>query len=231
MFGAIRSIVSASSFEGIAPIVTSPAPLAWGLKKLGKAIREAIGWDSPTDVFDPSISPDHQLKSNPREWSHNEHGYLVDALYYSFDDDTIIDDFAQSGEGNCALVATIKAAMCKFGNRLFRKVKSPRKNEVEFLVKLRDGESVRFGKKELALTRDSAGLTGGDSPTKAFAIFCYAVAAARRAQLMPALNLEDGMIHGWLSEEERLIAPLPISVPVTHPVIVLTILEWATSFE
>lgn len=206
MIGLIRSIVSPLSYQSVAPISVGPTPIALGLCKLGKAIKQAIGWSDHLDVYEPTRSvrqdpvPDIQLRTEP-EWSYHENGYLLDALHFGFDKNNLIDDFAQSGEGNCALVATIKAAMCKFGRRLFRSVKKP--SYGQYRVRLRDGEEVAFAEDALALARDSAGLKGDDGPSKAFAIFVYTVAAARRAQLMPAIDFDSGFLEGWLTEKER----------------------------
>ena len=181
-----------------------------GLTKLGEALKEMWSWGSDQDVYDPEeahrrvdespIRWEPEVGSKP-VWSDEDEDQLADAFMFPLDTHTLIDAFAQSTEGNCALVATIKAAMRKFGNRLFRSIRMPTYGK--YLVGLRDGSEVSFGYDELALTRESAGLSGENSPVKAFATFAFTVATARRAQLMPAVDLKLGLVDGWLSDEER----------------------------
>lgn len=208
MLGIIKLV--ASPYQSLAPIVSNPAPLALGLTKLGEALRDMWSWGSDQDVYDPEeplqrvdkgpIQWEPEVGSKP-VWGQDDEDHLADAFMFPLDTDSLIDDFAQSTEGNCALVATIKAAMRKFGNRLFRSVRMPA--VAKYQVGLRDGSEVKFGYDELALTRESAGLSGKNSPVKAFATFAFTVAAARRAQLMPAVDFKLGMVNGWLSDQER----------------------------
>ena len=190
---------------GIAPIMENPVPLKWGLARLGKALKEALGWSEPEDVYDPrplNFEGDGPVVgSPPPEWNPTEARHLFDAFLFPLKTDSLIDDFAQSSEGNCALVATIKAAMKKFGAGVFRSVKMPA--HAQYRVQLKDGAEVQITDEQLAMTREAAGLRGESSEVKSFAIFAYAVAAARRAQMMPAVDLEAGFVDGWLTENER----------------------------
>lgn len=196
-----------SPYQGIAPIISRPLPIPLALARLGKALREVCSWKKPEDVYDPTrnfetghLGPELVVGAAP-EWSGQEHRHLMEAFVLPLDTESLFADFAQTDEGNCALVATVKAAMRKFGSRLFPSVKMPGKDR--FRVRLRDGAEVTLEREELALTRESSRLKGPDSPTKAFAIFSYAVAAARRAQLTPAVDFKAGLVEGWLSERER----------------------------
>ncbi len=202
MLRALRLL--SAPYQGIAPIVARPTPLSLGLAKLGRALKQT--WASCTqDVFDPGR---HQEPLPlPRDlpvaghWSDREQRYVVEALVLPFDSSKLFDGFAQSEQGNCALVATMKGAMKKFGNRLFSEVGMGRGGR--WHVGLRDGASVSVGREELAMTKEKAKLRGPDSPLMSYAVLAYAVAAARRAQLTPAVDFQVGLVDGWLEPLER----------------------------
>lgn len=191
-----KLFLRSAPYQGMAPILARALPL--GLTKVAQVLRE--WWRPKRRVFDPS---NHFLPIDlaPQEWSEQEESHLLDAFLDPLETQSLVADFAQTREGNCALVATIKAAMRTFGNRLFASI--TRKADGGFQVRLRDGEEVSLDPEDLARARDSAKLKGPDSPTKAFGLFAYAVAAARRAQLMPAVDLKLGFSQGWLSDRER----------------------------
>lgn len=198
-----------SSYRGIAPITTQPMPLPVGLAKIGKAFKTLCAWALPEDVYDPRRDATDRYQNladpikseSPPEWSSEEREHLYDALVFPLDTDSLFEDFSQRDEGNCALVATLKAAIRRYGKKLFHSVKVPERGH--YVIALRDGSSVALDEQHLALTRSASGLAGPDSPTKAFATLAYAVAAARRAQLTPAVDLEAGLVDGWMTEKER----------------------------
>ncbi|MGE0492313.1 MAG: hypothetical protein AB7S38_24080 [Vulcanimicrobiota bacterium] len=183
-------------YQGIAPILTGGSP--WGLARVARALREACRWNRGPDVYSPQFAWDGRVFAP--DWSEQEDRLLAEAFQLPLETDALVVDFAQTSQGNCALVATVKAAMKVFGRKLFKSVK---RLEDGFRVTLRDGAVVSLTEEEVALARDSACLKGAASPTKTFAIFAYAVAAARRAQLMPAADLKMGLVEGWLSEHQR----------------------------
>ncbi len=84
----------------------------------------------------------------------------------------IFNDFGQTSEGNCATVAVVKAALDKYGTKMFSSVQ---KQGDGFAVKQQDGKSVNITSAELKKAAQSAKLKGKPSAAKSMAVLAYAV--------------------------------------------------------
>lgn len=84
----------------------------------------------------------------------------------------IFNDFGQTSEGNCATVAVVKAALDKYGTKMFNSVQ---KQGDGFQVQQQDGKSVNITSAELKKAAQSAKLKGKPSAAKSMAVLAYAV--------------------------------------------------------
>ncbi|MCE7869385.1 hypothetical protein DYH09_03295 [bacterium CPR1] len=87
--------------------------------------------------------------------------------------------WGQGAEGNCAAVATIKAATDAYGDQLFRQV--TRLPDGGYRITMQDGVTVEVSGQELSMARQQSNFTGS-GPGLEQATVAYA-AMARRAQL------------------------------------------------
>ncbi len=85
----------------------------------------------------------------------------------------------QGSEGNCATVATIKAAMDRYDDKVFDEVNRT-DNGVQ--VRLQSGDLVNLSNSELATARQLSSFRGSDPEALNYANLCYAVAAKRAQQ-------------------------------------------------
>lgn len=95
--------------------------------------------------------------------------------------DDLIGKWRQSSEGNCVAVATIKAAMHKWGNRVFDSMKQS--EDGGYNLRMRDGTRMQLSPNELATARNmsrfkSDGTKDGDA-ARDYANVCYAAMAKR----------------------------------------------------
>jgi len=84
----------------------------------------------------------------------------------------IFNDFGQTSEGNCATVAVVKAALDKYGTKMFNSVQ---KQGDGFQVQQQDGKSVNITSAELKKAAQAAKLKGKPSAAKSMAVLAYAV--------------------------------------------------------
>ncbi len=96
----------------------------------------------------------------------------------SGDFDKLAKDFGQTSEGNCASVAVIKAALDKYGTKVFNTVT---KNGGGFQVGLQDGKTVTVTREELAQAAKAAKFKGSPNAAKSMAVLMYAVIAKQAA--------------------------------------------------
>lgn len=96
----------------------------------------------------------------------------------SGDFDKLAKDFGQTSEGNCASVAVIKAALDKYGTKVFNTVT---KNGGGFQVGLQDGKTVNVTREELAQAAKAARFKGAPNAAKSMAVLMYAVIAKQAA--------------------------------------------------
>lgn len=90
----------------------------------------------------------------------------------------IAQDFGQTTEGNCASVACIKAALDKYGTKVFTTVQ---KSGDGYQVQLQDGKSVSVSRAELAQAAQAAKFKGKPNEAKSMAVLMYAVIAKQAA--------------------------------------------------
>jgi len=94
--------------------------------------------------------------------------------------DDLIDTFYQGDRGNCATVATIKAAMDVYGSDVFESIQeTPRGG---YQVTMQDGVTVTLSPAEMKIAEKMADLEGLEGEEKEYALLCYA-AMAERAQM------------------------------------------------
>jgi len=92
--------------------------------------------------------------------------------------DKLAKDFGQTSEGNCASVAVIKAALDKYGTKVFSSVQ---KSGGGYAVQLQDGKSVNVTREELAQAAKAAKFKGKPNAAKSMAVLMYAVIAKQAA--------------------------------------------------
>jgi hypothetical protein len=108
--------------------------------------------------------------------------------------------FYQTSEGNCVVVAGIKAGMSAFGTEgIFESVE---KTDSGAIVKLRDGTEVRISNEDIELAKQESKIKGKDGDLIDEAVFAYAVAARNLADsqhdgdIKAAFkDMQDGMKH------------------------------------
>jgi len=88
----------------------------------------------------------------------------------------LIGSWRQGAEGNCVSVATIKAAMNKYGDKVFKNTQ--RTQDGGYNVTLQDGRQVSVSANELALCNRMNRFVGS-GPERSYANLCYAVMAKR----------------------------------------------------
>lgn len=91
----------------------------------------------------------------------------------------LISSWRQTSEGNCVSVATIKAAMHKWGNKVFLDQKAAADGGMD--LTLRDGHRMHLTPTELETARRLSRFRGADPQALEYANLCYA-AIAKRAQ-------------------------------------------------
>jgi hypothetical protein len=89
----------------------------------------------------------------------------------------LITSWRQGREGNCASVAVIKAAMHKWGNKVFADQKLA--SDGGFDVRMRDGKQIHVSPQELAAARRMSHFVGRDSKAFDYANLVYASMAKR----------------------------------------------------
>lgn len=89
----------------------------------------------------------------------------------------LISSWRQTSEGNCVTVATIKAAMHKWGNKVFLDQKPAADGGMD--LTLRDGHRMHLSPSELATARRLSQFRGRDQQALDYANLCYAAVAKR----------------------------------------------------
>lgn len=92
----------------------------------------------------------------------------------------LIGSWRQTSEGNCVSVATIKAAMHKWGNKVFLDQKPAADGGVD--LTLRDGHRMHLSPQELGIARQLSRFRGRDPQAVEYANLCYAAIAKRALQ-------------------------------------------------
>lgn len=92
----------------------------------------------------------------------------------------LISSWRQTSEGNCVSVATIKAAMHKWGNKVFLDQKAAADGGVD--LTLRDGHRMHLSPTELETARRLSRFSGRDQQALDYANLCYAAIAKRALQ-------------------------------------------------
>lgn len=105
---------------------------------------------------------------------------LDGALAGDKDFDQLFGQFGQGTEGNCAAIASIKAAMDVYDNKVFDQVQKG--EDGSYTIKMQDGKEVKISAAELGQAAVASNLDGPDSEAKSFAIMAYA-AMAKRAEM------------------------------------------------
>ncbi len=106
---------------------------------------------------------------------------MLDAsLQGNKDFDNVFGQFGQGTEGNCAAVASIKAAMDVYDNKVFDSV--TKGEDGGYTIKMQDGKEVKVSAGELGMAAKASNFNGPDSEAKSYAIMSYA-AMAKRAQM------------------------------------------------
>jgi hypothetical protein len=94
--------------------------------------------------------------------------------------ENLIDSFSQGSKGNCASVATIKAAMDTYGDDVFQSVSQTPNGGYQ--VTMQDGVQVSISPAEMKIAERMADFEGMEGEEKDYALLCYA-AMAERAQM------------------------------------------------
>ncbi|MDQ7825769.1 MAG: hypothetical protein RDV48_23410 [Candidatus Eremiobacteraeota bacterium] len=92
----------------------------------------------------------------------------------------LISAFSQGSKGNCASVATIKAAMDAYGDEVFQSVTQNPDGSTEVVMK--DGTEVSISAKEMKIAEQMADFEGMEGEDMEQAVLCYAV-MAKNAQM------------------------------------------------
>jgi len=111
--------------------------------------------------------------------SDQDHQTLAEAIQQKGGFPDLIGGWRQTREGNCASVATIKAAMQQYGSDVFKDVQ---RGPNGYEVTLQDGKKVSLSNDEMAYARGQAQFAGGDPRALAYAELCYGVIAKNHAQ-------------------------------------------------
>ena len=97
---------------------------------------------------------------------------------YQFDN--LMSGFRQSTEGNCSSVATIKAAMDKYGTGVFADMQKSQDGGYNLLMK--DGVGVNISPQELQMAQQQSAFKGEGGQEQSYGTLCYA-AMAKRAMM------------------------------------------------
>ena len=123
----------------------------------------------------------------PRNLSEEDKKFLNQAISQdsqSFGD--LVSAWRQGPDGNCSTVATIKAAMDRYDNKVFDEVT---RSENGYNIVMQDGYKMTMSDQELAAAKQAAQFRGPDGAAKSYATFLYGAAAKRNA-------LDNGMSLG-----------------------------------
>ena len=116
----------------------------------------------------------------PKKLTEDDKKFLDQAI--SQDSETfgdLISSWRQGPDGNCSTVATIKAAVDRYDNKVFDSVQ---RSEDGYNIVMQDGYKMKLSDSELAAAKQAAKFRGADGPGKTYATFLYGAAAKRNAQ-------------------------------------------------
>jgi hypothetical protein len=140
----------------------------------------------------------------------------------------LITSFKQTNAGNCITTSVIKASMAALGNRVLADVR-PYPGCGDILVTQRNGERLILSPQDMDVAASFCRYAGEPSPTKAYAILCYGVAAKQAAHhgYKGARDFIGGAVslNSWSYPEhavkflgvEEAVHPLPAGEPITGP--------------
>lgn len=159
--------------------------------------------------------------ANMKPWSQEDRDFLDKALVSEpeqFRDQ--IGSWRQGQEGNCAAVATIKAATDRYDNKVFDSVQ--RGADGSYQIKMQDGFQVNLSERELSMAKLASNFHGSDSSAKSYGQLCYAAMAKRAemehhkgaqnyGQALRALNTGDDPRNSarWLGLQNQMISVNP----------------------
>ena len=125
------------------------------------------GWGAPPNV--------------DRQWSDADRAFLERSLqsdpehFRGFNS-----EWRQGGQGNCASVATIKAAMDRYDNKVFDEVKATEGGGYD--ITMQDGYRLNLSRQEMDLANSMSDFRGNGGEAQAYATLCYG-AIGKRAQM------------------------------------------------